>query len=83
MVNVGRRVLLLLVVALMAVMLMAVAATPGLTRAISDNACSPGNAEQSPNVGTTTDGDLRQCSVFPGKVEGKGKQKGCPEEVPC
>jgi hypothetical protein len=82
-VTVPRRIVLLLVVALMAVMLVAVAANPALPRAISDSACSPGTAEQSPNVGTTTNGDLQQCSVFLGKVEGKGMQNECPIEVPC
>jgi hypothetical protein len=78
-----RRILLLITVAAMLVAMLAVAANPALPRAISDSACSPGNAEQSPNVGTATNGDLQQCSVFPGKVEGKGKQNECPKEVPC
>jgi hypothetical protein len=74
---------MLLLVALMTVTMAAVATAPALPRAISDSACSPGNAEQSPNVDVVTNGDLQQCSVIPGKVEGKGKQKECPKEVPC
>ncbi len=72
----------MLVIVVIAVM-MALVASPSLARVISDNACTQGSPEGRSAVGVTTDGDIKQCEVTPGKVQDKGKEKECPKEVPC